>query len=88
MKPGRHAPLEGRTTRRTFVRAGLGAAFGLVVARVRGREPNTALALDNCYWQTVSGPVCQLGRLKVYKCYICCQPCETVYCEWQDLGAC
>ncbi|RIK42799.1 MAG: hypothetical protein DCC58_10470 [Chloroflexi bacterium] len=74
--------------RRTFFRAGLTTALGLIAAGLPGAARNRAQALDNCYWQTQIGPSCIGGRWKAYRCSICCQPCEVVYCQWQDLGPC
>ena len=75
-------------SRRTFFRAGLAAAAGLLTARFAGQGQRAALAFDTCHWETQMGPVCQGGRLMRLRCYVCCQPCETVYCAWQDLGPC
>jgi hypothetical protein len=39
-------------SRRTFFRAGLAAAAGLLTARFAGRGQRAALAFDTCHWET------------------------------------
>jgi hypothetical protein len=81
---------QGRLNRRTFFRAGLATAAGLIVAGITRRTPRHADAqlLETCIWENIQGPVC-INHVKLYyRCLLCCPPCDYESCGWYNAGSC
>jgi hypothetical protein len=76
-------------TRRRLLTAATGMLAGLFANQLWIRSAR-AQTDDVCYWKTVQGPICSGGRLREYRCYICCAggECITEGCWWFDLGPC